>query len=373
MFDWLIVGAGLTGITFAERVANCFGKKVLIVEKRNHIGGNAYDSYDSNGVLIHHYGPHIFHTKSKKIWDYISKFTDWNFYQHEVLASVDNKLLPLPFNLNSLRTSFSNEDASRIEYLLLDSYKLNSNISVLSTLLTSSNKDFQYLGKFIYDKIIYGYTKKQWGVTPDCLDREIFNRIPMRVSWDNRYFQDPYQGVPKYGYTQMFKNMLRNKNIEVILNTDYRRIFNEIQFDRVLYTGPIDNFFDYTHGELPYRSLKFDFAFYPCDFYQRTAQVNYPNDYDFTRISEFKYMTQQKIDGTTIVQEFPQPYIRDKNEPLYPILNKASRYQHALYLKEARKVSKTILFSGRLADYRYYNMDHAVARVLKLFKDKVLT
>lgn len=250
--DWLIVGAGFTGAVLAERIASQLDQKVLVVEKRNHIGGNAYDYYNEHGVLVHKYGPHIFHTNSKKVWDYLSQFTEWRPYYHRVLASVEGKLVPVPFNLNSLYALFPPKYAERLEEKLICTYGFGVKVPILK-MKEAKDEELRFLADYIYKNIFYGYTIKQWELTPEELDPSVTGRVPVYISRDDRYFQDTYQAMPKQGYTAMFGRILSHKNIKVLLNTDYREIVREICFNRMIYTGPIDVYFDYMHGSLPYR------------------------------------------------------------------------------------------------------------------------
>mgnify|MGYP001773276240 CR=1 FL=1 len=369
-FDYLIVGAGYSGCILAERIATQLNKKVLIVEKRNHIGGNAFDYYDENGILVHKYGPHIFHTNSKKVWDYLSRFTEWNLYYHKVLAVVDGKKIPIPFNLNSLYQVFPKKYAEKLEKQLIETFGYGTKIPILK-LKESVSGDLKFLADFIYEKIFLNYTVKQWGYKPEDLDPSVTARVPIYISRDDRYFQDIYQGLPKYGYTKMFENMLNHRNIHILLNTDYRDVIEDIKFDKLVYTGPVDYFFDYIHGELPYRSLRFEFKAINSEYFQEVAQINYPNDYDFTRITEFKHMTGQKSKLTTIAYEYPEPYITGKNEPYYPIPKSENLEIYNKYVKEINKLNGVAYFVGRLADYRYYNMDQIVARALSVFEKEI--
>jgi UDP-galactopyranose mutase len=368
--DWLIVGAGFTGLVLAERIASQLGKKVLVVERRNHIGGNAYDHYDDNGILVHRYGPHLFHTNSEKVWRYLSQFTEWHPYSHQVLALVDGKKVPVPFNLNSLYAVFTPDYASKLEELLLKHYGFGSKVPILK-LRREASGELHFLAEYIYEKVFYGYNLKQWDLTPEELGPSVTGRVPVHISWDNRYFQDRYQAIPKHGYTQMFKRMANHSNIKVLLNTDYREIQDEVKFDGMIYTGLIDEFFDYAYGELPYRSLRFEFSYHLVDTYQEVAQVNYPNEQPYTRISEYKHITGQRAPGTTVSVEYPLAYSREQNLPYYPVPRDENRKRYNLYLSEARSLGNKVLFAGRLADYKYYNMDQAVARALEVFEKQV--
>lgn len=369
--DWLIVGAGYTGLVLAERITSQLDQKVLVVERRNHIGGNAYDYYDDNGILVHGYGPHIFHTNSARVWGYLSQFTEWRPYYHHVLALVEGKTVPIPFNLNSLYAVFPPRYASRLEDLLLERYGFGVKIPILK-LREGASGELHLLADYIYEKVFYGYTLKQWGLKPEELNPSVTGRVPVYISRDDRYFQDTYQAMPKLGYTEMFRRMMDHPNIKVLLNTDYREIIDDVGFNRMIYTGAIDEFFDYVHGELPYRSLRFEFAYYEVEDYQEVGQVNYPSEYTFTRISEFKHMTGQRAYGTTVAVEYPQDYLRGQNVPYYPVPQEKNRERYNRYLKEAQKLRDTVLFAGRLADYLYYNMDQAVARALTLFEREIV-
>ena len=362
----LIVGAGITGITLAERFASK-GSKVLLIEKRDHIGGNCYDCKDENGILIHKYGPHIFYTDYKDVWDYISKFTDWFYYQHKVLELIDGRLAPIPFNLNTLYKLFPLKFAQKLEEKLIQKFGYNKKVPILE-LKKMKDKDLKFLADFIYEKIFLHYTEKQWGLKPEEIDASVTARVPVVISRDDRYFQDKYQGMPKEGYTKMFKKMLKNENITIQLNTNYKKIKNKIKYDFLFYTGPVDEFFNYKFGHLDYRCLKLDFQTLNQESYQPSAVVNYPNNYDFTRIIEFKKLTQQNHRKTTIGIEYPG----NKGFMAYPVLDEKNKKLFQKYSKEAEKLKKqNIYFAGRLAEYKYYNMDEAVKRALEVFTKEI--
>lgn len=366
--DWIVVGSGFTGATLAERIASQMGKKVLVVEKRGHIGGNSYDSYDEHGILIHNYGSHTFHTNSAMVWEYLSKFTDWRVYFHEVRTVVDGKKIPVPFNLNSLREVFSPKLADKMEELLLQHFGFGVKVPILK-LRETSNPDLKVLADYIYNNVFYRYTLKHWGLKPEELNASVTARVPVFVSRDNRYFQDKYQGLPKAGYTVLFNRMLNHPNIKILLNTDYKEIEGQIEYDHMIFTGPIDEYFNYIHGALPYRSLRFEFQHLHQEYYQEVGTVNYPNDYSFTRILEQKHLTGQKLDHTTISIVHPQDYITGVNDPYYPIPRSENHKVYNQYLEEAKKLGNKVYFAGRLGDYKYYNMDQAVARALTLFQE----
>ncbi|MCO5250155.1 MAG: UDP-galactopyranose mutase [Candidatus Kapabacteria bacterium] len=368
-YDYLIVGAGYAGCVMAERITNELGKKVLIVDKRDHIAGNAYDYFDEAGLLVHKYGPHIFHTSSKKVWDYLSQFTEWNPYVHHVKAVVEGKLVPVPFNLNSLYTVFPPDFARKLEIKLIENYGFGLKIPILK-MRETDDADIKFLAEYIYKNVFLGYTIKQWGLKPEELDYSVTSRVPVFISRDDRYFQDTYQGIPKHGYTEMFKKIIANKNIRILLKTDYKEIIDDIKFDKIIYSGPIDYFFDYSHGELPYRSLNFSLVNFDLEQFQSGAQINYPNNHDYTRITEFKHLTMQKHHRTTVAYEYPQPYVIGENDPYYPIPRAENDEIFKKYAAEADKL-KNVIFVGRLADYKYYNMDQIVGVTLQKFEKSI--
>jgi UDP-galactopyranose mutase len=356
-YDYLIVGAGFAGAVAAERIASQLDKRVLVVEKRNHIGGNAYDEIDENGILVHRYGPHIFHTNSREVFEYLSQFTEWRFYEHKVLVSLNNKLYPVPINritLNSLYNLNLSTEKEVEEYY-------NSVREKRSPIQNSEDIIVDKVGIDLFEKFFKIYTKKQWNHEPKDLSPSVCGRIPIRTNDDCRYFTDKYQFMPKYGYTKMFEKILSHKNIEVILNTDYKNIINNIDFDKMIYTGPIDYFFDYMHGKLPYRSIRFEWERFDREYYHETAQINYVDDsVNFTRVVEHKWLSGNISKSTTISREYSQV----EGEPFYPIPSEMNHKLSQLYKKEADKF-KNIDFIGRLAEYQYYNMDQVVGNILK--------
>jgi len=366
--DYLIIGAGFTGSVLAERLASQLNQKVLIVDQRDHIGGNAYDYYDKNGVLVHQYGPHIFHTNNSNIWHYLTQFTDWHHYYHHVLGMVDGKQVPIPFNLNTLDSLFSKNYADQLASQLIEKYGFNVKVPILKIREEGGSDDLKFLADYIYENVFLNYTLKQWDLMPEELSPSVTARVPIYISRDNRYFHDKYQGLPKYGYTQLFQNLLKHRNIKVLLNTAYREIAQEIQYKHLIFTGAIDEFFNHCHGELPYRSLDFKFSHTNQDSMQPVGTVNYPNEYDFTRITEFKHLTGQRVYGSTFIEEYPQAYRRGENIPYYPIPKDEHKSLAQKYANEAEKLTEKVFFAGRLADYQYYNMDQAVGRALNLFE-----
>jgi UDP-galactopyranose mutase len=355
-FDFLIVGAGFAGSVMAERLATCLDARVVLIDQRNHIGGNAYDHYDDAGVLVHRYGPHIFHTASPDVYRYLSQFTPWRSYQHKVVAAVDGQLVPIPINLDTInRLTNSNFNSTQMQEYLA------SVAEAIPEIRNSEQVIVSRVGRDLYEKFFRGYTRKQWGLDPSELDAGVAGRIPVRTNRDARYFTDPYQVMPLHGYTRMFEQMLDHKNIKVMLNTDYREVRDLIPHDTLIYTGPIDAFFDYRFGRLPYRSLEFKFETINTAVHQSAPVVNYPNDYEYTRVTEFKYLTGQEHPKTTVVYEFP----RAEGDPYYPVPRPENAEIYGQYEALAQQAAR-IHFVGRLATYRYYNMDQVVAQALTL-------
>jgi len=368
--DWLIVGAGLSGCVLAERIASQLGKGVLLIDRRDHIGGNAYDEYDRDGILIHRYGPHIFHTNDLRVWNYLSRFTEWREYEHKVLAVIDGKKVPVPFNLNTLHALFSPRQAEHLQRKLVSRYGAESKVPILK-LREENDSELRSLSDFIYERVFYGYTLKQWGLTPEQLGPSVTGRVPVHISRDDRYFQDRYQGMPKHGFTAMFRRMLRHPKIKILLNADYRSLDGLVSADRVVFTGPIDQFFDHLHGHLPYRSIRFDFQHHKLDRFQNVGTENYPNGEKHTRITEFKTITGQQAYGTSVVLEYPELYRDGSNEPYYPIPSEENAELYARYQREVERLKGTVLFVGRLAEYKYFNMDQCVARALMTFEKHI--
>jgi UDP-galactopyranose mutase len=358
MFDYLVVGAGLAGSVLAERLASQSDKKVLLIDKRNHIGGNTYDFYDHAGILVHKYGPHIFHTNSKEVFEYLGQFTEWRSYQHRVLASVDGMLVPIPINMNTINALYGVQlNASEME----DFLKARS--VPKDRIVTSEDAVMSRVGKELYEKFFKGYTRKQWGLDPSELDASVAGRIPTRSNKDDRYFSDTYQAMPAFGYTRMFEQMLNHPNIKIMLNTDFKEIRNLVPYRKIIFTGPIDLYFDYCFGKLPYRSIDFKFQTLDSERFQSTGTINYPNEHLYTRITEFKYLTGQKHHKTSIVFEYPKA----DGDPYYPIPRPENALLYDQYHALAKEECDTY-FTGRLATYKYYNMDQVVAQSLTLFK-----
>lgn len=364
--DNLIVGCGFTGITLANKLADCLGEKVLIIDVKDHIAGNCYDYFDKNGICVHQYGTHIFHTNNKRVWDYLSQFTKWYPYQHKVRGYIDGQEVPIPFNLNSIHQVFPEYLANLLEKKLIDTFGFNVKVPILE-LKKTGDKNLLFLAEYVYDKVFLHYTLKQWEMKPEDLDMSVTGRVPVYISRDNRYFQDKYQGIPMEGYTKLAQKMLDNPKIEVKLKTSYQDIKSCVNYKRLYYTGPIDEFFGFTEGELPYRSLKFDFVELNKPYFQSGACINYPNNYDFTRIGEYKYFLDNQSDKTVISFEYPQNFEQGKNERYYPIISKENEDLYQKYLSKAQK-EKNIYFCGRLGGYKYLNMDQAIGAALELFE-----
>lgn len=360
-FDFLIVGAGFAGCTIAERIATVLNRRVLLVEQRNHIGGNTYDYYNDDGILVQKYGPHIFHTNSKKVWDYLSKFTGWNGYVHRVIAKVNGKEVYLPINLDTIERLYNRKFTPEELKEFFEQRKIK-----LDKIRNARDVVVSQVGEELYELFFKNYTKKQWGIYPEELDPQVTNRLSVRLNRDTRYFTDKHQGIPIHGYTKMFEKMLDNRNIHILLNTDYKEIMDSVKFDRLIFTGPIDYFFDYVHGKLPYRSLDFKFKTLDIEKFQNAAVVNYPNDHDYTRITEFKHFYFQKHHRTTICYEFPKA----GGDPYYPIPKSEYQEIYQRYKKEAEKL-KNVYFIGRLAEYSYLNMDQVVYNALHLFETSI--
>jgi len=356
MFDYMVVGAGFAGSVLAERLAKVLDKKVLVVEKRNHIGGNAYDHFDDYGLLVHKYGPHIFHTNSADIFSYLSRFTEWRPYEHRVLASVDGQLLPMPINLDTVNRLYGTNLTS------LELPGFFEKMADKRPIKTAEDVVLSAVGRDLYEKFFRGYTRKQWGMDPSELDASVTARVPTRASRDDRYFTDTYQAMPKHGYSRMFERMLTHPNIKLLLNADYREVMAGIPCARMIYTGPVDAFFDFRLGKLPYRSLEFHHETKHVRRFQAVGTVNYPNEHPYTRITEFKHLTGQEHDSTSLVYEIP----RADGDPYYPVPRRENNELYQRY-KELADAEANVHFVGRLATYKYYNMDQVVGQALAVF------
>jgi len=380
-YDVIIVGTGFAGSILAERLASQQGRRVLLVEQRDHVAGNMYDYQDEHGVRVHKYGPHLFRTNSPRVLEYISQFTGWHPYQHRVLADVQGQLVPVPFNLTSLEKLLPDQ-AAELKDLLVGEFGMDVKVPV-SVLRKHGDPRIRELGDFIFQNIYLNYTTKQWGDKPENLDFEtITARVPVHLSYDDRYFQESHQALPKDGYTAMFEKMLAHPLIEVRLNTKASQLLSlqpdtgAVLFEghpfegTVIYTGALDELFGYCYGELPYRSLRFDLETHDMDYYQPTATVNYPNTQAYTRITEYKHLMDVKPAKTTIMKEYPQEYDRrvpSKSIPYYPIPKDSNAELYAKYLKLAESF-KSLKLVGRLAEYRYYDMNNIIERALDVYE-----
>ena len=383
MYDVIVVGAGYAGCIAARLFAEKKDYKVLILEKKDHIGGTIYDYINDDGILVHKYGPHISVMKEKRAYDFLSQYTEWIPYHHYVHAIIDGIEVPLPINFTSIDLLFPLEKAINLKSLLIESYGFGSNVTVLE-MLNNTQKDIHDFAEYVFEKVFLHYTMKMWGLTPDQIDPSVTARIPIRLSYDDRHFQHPYQVMPKNGFTSLIKNMIDHKNIDVQLsqNACDRLSFDEssatILFDnqpfkgKIVYTGAIDELFGYQFGTLPYRSLKFEHLTYDKDYIQDSAVQNWPDDRPATRRTEMKRLTQQKMDGkTSVIIEYPGAYKIgdcDFGEPLYPIVQQECIAIHEKYLQKAKQYNNLILI-GRLADYRYYNMEATVLRSLDVINN----
>ena len=375
-FDSIVIGSGIAGSTIARALAEK-GKNVLVLERRDHIGGNCFDEKDEHGVLIHTYGPHIFHTNKEHVFSYLSRFCNWYFFGHEVVANVHGTLMPIPFNLNTLHMVYDKEKADKLEEKLIHTYGKDTRVPILK-LRENEDEEIRAIADYVYENVFLRYTMKQWGQTPEEIDPSVTGRVPVLISYDNRYFQDKYQGVPVNGFTEMFENMLDHNNITVCLNTDAKDVLHicteegKVYFEKeefkgeVIYTGALDELFDCKFGRLPYRSLNFVFEHYEQEDYQGHSVVNYTVSEDFTRITEFKYLTGQDIDTTTIVKEYPFAYSGKAGEiPYYAIANDENHALHKKYADLVESIPNFYLL-GRLAEYKYYNIDAMCEKALEL-------
>lgn len=359
MFDWLVVGAGFAGSVMAERLARCRGERVLVIDKRPHIGGNAFDRYNDDGLLYHQYGPHIFHTNSEEVLRYLTQFTEWRPYEHRVLASVDGALVPIPINRTTINilygTSLSSDDETRAW--------LDARAESVEPILSSEDVVVSSVGRELYEKFFRGYTRKQWGIDASQLHKSVCARVPTRTNTDDRYFTDRFQVMPALGYTRMFERMLAHPNIYVMLQAHYNSIRTLIPHKRVVYTGPIDEFFEYRFGPLPYRSLSFKHVVLDKEFEQPVAVVNYPQDQSYTRVTEYKHLTGQVHHKTALTYEYPC----GEGDPYYPVPMEQNKTLYNRYAKLAAD-TKNVWFVGRLALYQYYNMDQVVGQALATYR-----
>lgn len=361
----MIVGTGLSGTTIGNLLS--YDNDITIIDSSSVIGGNCYDCRDKNGIMIHEYGSHIFHTDDSEVWYYLSKFTSFNDYRHKVIANIDGIMVPIPFNFNSIRKVFPAPKAQSIITKLLNKYPYGSRIPI-KKFLEQEDDELKSLSDFIYNKVFLHYTEKQWGISPEMIDAETLSRVPIFISDDDYYFQDKYQGIPTNGYSAMIGQMIRQKNITLKLNTSFDKD-RYSEYDMIFYTGSIDELLDYRYGVLPYRSLRFEVEEYNNEHYQINPVINYPNDHDYTRIHEYKYYLNDKSDKTIIAKEYPQSFIPGKNKRFYPIRTAENVMLYKKYLKEAKKRYPNMHFLGRLGDYMYYDMDDSVRRAIDVYRE----
>lgn len=381
MYQSIVIGSGFAGAVVARELAEKKGHRVLVLDARDHIGGNCYDKYDEHGILIHQYGPHIFHTNIERVYQYLSRFTKWYEYRHEVVGNIYGKELPIPFNLNTLEMVYG-ERAPHLEKLLIDNFGEGARVPILE-LMNHENEELQEIAQYVYENIFLKYTMKQWGKSPKEIDPAVSGRVPVLLSRDNRYFQDKYQGLPLHGFTPVFEKMLSHEGIEVRLNCEAKSVLtiepeaeNPVLFEEepftgnVIFTGALDELFDCRFGRLPYRSLRFDFGHYEKERYQSHGVINYTVSEDFTRITEFKYLSGQlEKPDTTIVKEYPMPYSGGEGEiPYYAINNEDNDSLFERYRLLVEKIPNFYLL-GRLAEYKYYNIDAIVDRALSVAEE----
>ncbi|MCM1338280.1 MAG: UDP-galactopyranose mutase [Muribaculaceae bacterium] len=362
----LIVGTGISGTVLARKIAEEANEKVLLIDSKSHIGGNCYDYKDKNGITIHKYGSHIFHTNDKKVWEFFNRFANFNTYMHKVYVIIDGIKTTIPFNLNTLYDVFPKSMAQNFEKKLFANFEYNTKIPILE-LKNTKDKELNFLANYIYEKVFINYTIKQWGVKPEDIDSSITARVPVFISKDDRYFQDKFQGIPIGGYTQMIEKIINHPNIEIMLSTKYQEL-KHITFKRIFYTGSIDEFFDYKLGILPYRSVAFKTNELDLSYYQNNSVINYPNNYDFTRIHEYKHYLNENSDKTVIAKEFSTDFQIGENERYYPIIKPENIELYNNY-KKLSKNCQNLYFLGRLGDYKYYDMDKAAARAMECFEN----
>lgn len=363
----LVVGMGISGSAIARMIADgSDDDRVEIIDKNSTVGGNCFDYRDENGIMVHKYGSHIFHTSDREVWNFLSRFASFNTYMHRVYAVIEGNEVPIPFNFDSVRRCFPKTLANRIEKKLLSARPYGSKIPIRD-FMEQEDEDLRFLAQYVYDNVFVRYTEKQWGKDPSQIDGAVTARVPVYLSRDCRYFQDVFQGIPSGGYADMIEKMLDSPRIDKKFNLDFRDVPDKDSYDRILYTGPIDELMDYRFGPLPYRSVRFRLETHDCEHYQDNAVINYPNNYDFTRIHEYKYYLNDRSDKTVIAKEYPEEFVIGRNERYYPVPSDDTAELYRKYHEAAEKEHPNISFLGRLGDYRYYDMDKAVARSMEVY------
>ncbi len=365
-YDWLIVGAGFTGAVLAQQLASRAGKRVLIIDRRPHVAGNAYDRHDEDGVLFHQYGPHIFHTNAEAVFDYLSGFTQWRPYEHRVVAMINGRATPVPFNLTSLQICFDKAKADRLAARLVQTYGMDVKVPILK-MRQAADPEIQELAAFIYDSVFLNYTTKQWGLTPEELSPAVTGRVPVHISYDDRYFQDAFQFMPLEGYSPLISRILATDGVTVATSEDYFALGADVRYDRMVFTGPIDEFFGFELGPLPYRSLTFEFRSIDQNRHQPCGTVNYPNEMAFTRITEQRHLTGQAGRRTVLTLEYPHAHEPGRTEPY-----DENQALYRRYMLKAKADAPHVIFAGRLGDYQYYNMDQAVGQAMSIFKKRIV-
>lgn len=367
---YLVVGAGLTGCIIAHKIATQLNKKVKIIDKNDHVAGNLYDYKDENDILIHKYGTHIFHTNKAKTWDFISKFTHLYPYHHTLTARVDGVMIPLPFNLNSIYKLFSPQMAEAIEVKLINRFGYNKQVPILK-LTETKDKDLQFLANYIYKSIYLGYISKKRNISIKEIDKEVISKISLFINKKDSFYQDKYQGIPHNGYTKMCEKMIKHKNIELKLKQPFKGIDcpDLKQFDKIIYTGGIDEFFEYKFGKLSYKNFKYKTHSYKMEYFQEHFQVNYPNEYDYISTTEYKHLLNQNTKNTTVVYTYP---VKDNTQgiPSYPDITEENNKIYTQYLEESKLLEKCI-FAGRLAEFKYFSMDEAIENALEVFESQI--
>ena len=368
MSKYLVVGAGISGSSIAACLSDDGSNKIVVIDKNPFIGGNCYDYRDSEGIMVHKYGSHIFHTSNSEVWKFVTKYSKFNTYMHKVVAVIEGIEIPIPFNFDSIHKAFPESLANRIECKLLEKFEYGKKIPI-KDFMNQDDEDLRFLANYIYENVFLHYTEKQWGIDPSKVDGAVTARVPVHLSRDCRYFQDKYQGIPLGGYTELISKMLDKPNIELRLNTNFKDV-DCSEYDHIYYSGSIDELLGYCYGQLPYRSVHFELETYDREFYQSGATVNYPNNYDFTRIHEYKYYLGDTSLKTTIAKEYSEQFILGKNERYYPISSEENEALYKKYLSEINVKYPNMTVLGRLGDYKYYDMDKAIARALELCGNK---